>query len=169
MALQEFKPNIYPIMYWALLYGALSALGLFVVYLLASFITILWFPVFLAGLIWGGFRKYKQDKAAWMKDAGITSTPKSAVEEFKDAARDIADASREMAARHAQEDAQAAQQALEQESAAQAEQTQLANQDEIAIPGSEEAQFEEPATPPPSDEQEGIITQQPEEPKNPSL
>lgn len=100
----EYKPNIYPIIYWAILYGVIAAIGLFVLNLLASFITVLWFPVFLAGLVWGGFRKYKQDKAAWMASNGVTATPKSPVEEFKDAARDISDATQEMMARQAEED-----------------------------------------------------------------
>lgn len=143
----EYKPNIYPIMYWAILYGALSALALFVLKLLSDFITILWFPVFLAGLVWGGFRKYKQDKAAWMQGKGIVGTQKSAVDEFKDAARDITQATQEMVSRHAQEDAASAIATQE----AQAAQDQLAIQDEAALP-------QQPSQP------EQIITQEPEKP-----
>lgn len=141
----EYKPNIYPIMYWAILYGALSALALFVLKLLSDFITILWFPVFLAGLVWGGFRKYKQDKTAWMQGKGIVGTSKSVVEEFKDAARDITQATQEMVSRHAQEDAASAIATQE----AQVQQDQLAIQDEAALP-------QQPS------QTEQIITQEPE-------
>ncbi|HLC49788.1 MAG TPA: hypothetical protein VJI96_05390 [Candidatus Andersenbacteria bacterium] len=105
----EYKPNIYPIMYWALVYGIIAASVLLLIKILADFINIIWFFVFLAGLIWGGFRKYKQDKAAWMQGSGIKSTSKSAKEEFKEAARDIAQAGKEMIAKQVQENAQAAQ------------------------------------------------------------
>jgi uncharacterized membrane protein len=107
----EYKPNIYPIMYWAIVYGIIAAFALFVLHVLSGFIAIVWFPVFLAGVVWGGYRKYKQDKAAWMQSTGTTSSskPKSPVEEFKDAARDIAQASREMIVRQAQEDVAAEQ------------------------------------------------------------
>ncbi|MDA1168796.1 MAG: hypothetical protein O3A36_00470 [bacterium] len=106
----EYKPNIYPIMYWALVYGIIAATALLAVHLLAGFISLLWFPVFLAGLVWGGYRKYQRDKAAWAQSNGSPATPtsgkqKTPVEEFKDAARDIAQASREMMARQATEDA----------------------------------------------------------------
>lgn len=114
----EYKPNIYPIIYWALVYGVIAAFVLFTVHLLAGFIALLWFPVFLAGVIWGGYRKYQQDKAAWEQGIGSSPTPgpskqKTPVEEFKDAARDIAQAGREMIIRQAKEDAVAAQ--VEQE------------------------------------------------------
>ncbi|OGY31693.1 MAG: hypothetical protein A3C02_00330 [Candidatus Andersenbacteria bacterium RIFCSPHIGHO2_02_FULL_45_11] len=154
----EYKPNIYPIMYWALLYGALSALALFVLKLLSDFITILWFPVFLAGLIWGGFRKYKQDKAAWMAGKGIVGTQKSAVDEFKDAARDITQATQEMVSRHAQEDAAAVVAAQE----AQVQQDTLAIQDEAALPESAPIPPQPPQEQQSSPESEQIITQEPE-------
>ncbi len=145
---QDYKPNLYPIMYWAILYGVIAALALLALKLLSDYITVLWFPVFLAGLIWGGFRKYKQDKAIWMQGRGIVSTKKSAIEEFKDAAKDITQATQEMVTRHAQEDAVAVQVAQEAEVAQQ----ELAIQDEVALPESPE----QPA------EDEKIITQQPE-------
>lgn len=106
---QEYKPNIYPIMYWAILYGVLCALALFVIKLLSDFITLLWFPVFLAGLLWGGFRKYKKDKEAWVRQGNSNpqdvsqGNPKSVVVEFKDAARDIAQASQEIVTRRAED------------------------------------------------------------------
>ncbi len=143
-----YKPNIYPIIYWAILYGAIAALALVALTMLASFITVLWFPVFLAGLIWGGFRKYKQDKAAWMQGKGLVGTSKSPVEEFKDAARDIAQASRDMVQRHAQEDATVA-----------AEQAQA--QEDALTPTAEDQVA--PAIP---QEQEGILTEESEAPQN---
>lgn len=145
-----YKPNIYPIIYWAILYGAIAALALVALTMLASFITVLWFPVFLAGLIWGGFRKYKQDKAAWMQGKGLVGTSKSPVEEFKDAARDIAQASRDMVQRHAQEDATIA-----------AEQAQA--EEEFSAPAMEQQVVPEA----PQEQQEAILTEEPETPQNP--
>lgn len=106
---QGYKPNIYPIMYWAILYGVLCALALLVIKLLSDFITLLWFPVFLVGFLWGGYRKYKKDKDAWVRQSGSISlnaspeNPKSALAEFKDAARDIAQASQEIVTRRAED------------------------------------------------------------------
>ncbi len=157
----EYKPNIYPIMYWAILYGIIAAFVLLVISMLANFITLLWFPVFLAGVIWGGFRKYKQDKAAWSQSQGTHPTPKSPVQEFKDAARDIAQASREMMARQAQEDIVAAQ-AVQQEAAQQ----QNAVTEEVIV---EENPVSAPEVPQAetTTETEEIVTQQPEEPRTP--
>ena len=53
----QFKPNVYPIMYWALVYGVLAGVVLFIVFLLSRYITIIWFPVFVVGLLLVGFRK----------------------------------------------------------------------------------------------------------------
>lgn len=148
----EFKPNIYPIMYWAILYGVMAAIALLLFKLIADYLTFLWFPVFLGGMIWGGYRKYKQDKKAWMTGKGIVGTSKSAVEEFKDAARDIAQASQEMVSRHAQEDAEAV----------IAQQVPEATPAEESIPEIEtSAEPEYPA------EHEEIVTQESEEPRNP--
>jgi choline-glycine betaine transporter len=149
----EYKPNIYPIMYWAILYGIVAAFVLLVISMLANYITVLWFPVFLAGVVWGGYRKYKQDKAAWAQSQGTPNAPKTPVEEFKDAARDIAQASREMIARQAQEDAQAVQTV----------------QEEIAQEEATVAAAETPAeeTIPEATPEEEIVTQQPEEPRTP--
>lgn len=153
----EYKPNIYPIMYWAILYGLIAAFVLFAITMLANFITVLWFPVFLAGVIWGGFRKYKQDKAAWAQSQGAPSVPKTPVQEFKDAARDIAQASREMIARQAQEDAQVVQEeVVAQEAAAEAQE----------VPVAEPAVAEVPQEAAPAAE-ETIVTQEPEEPRTP--
>ena len=86
-----FKPNIYPIMYWGLLYGLVAGFALLALYFLSQFITILWFPVFLAGLVLGGYRNYQRQK----RGAGA-ETATSPMEEFKSAAQDIAAATREM-------------------------------------------------------------------------
>lgn len=157
----EYKPNIYPIMYWAILYGVIAAVALLVFKLLAEYLTYLWFPVFLAGMIWGGYRKYTQDKKTWMAGKGLVGTSKSPVEEFKDAARDIAQASREMVAKNAKEDAQAA--IIQQE--AQGEPTlqeALEEQAAESAPAPESIpQTETPA------ELEEIVTQEPEEPRPP--
>lgn len=114
----QFKPNIYPVMYWALAFGVIAGLVLFVVFLLARFITVIWFPVFLAGLIWGAYRNYQKQKVQWHKFNGMPVPAASPLEEFKQATRDIIDASRDMVAQQAEEDAElalAAQQTLTQE------------------------------------------------------
>lgn len=93
----EFKPNIYPIMYWALAFGAAAGLMLFVLFLLSQFIGVAWFPVFMAGLIWGGYRNYRKQKNEWAAATGATpTTPGSPMAEFRQAASDIANVSREM-------------------------------------------------------------------------
>lgn len=89
----DFKPNIYPIMYWGLLYGVAAGLLLFAVYLLSQFITLLWFPVFLAGVIWGGYRNYQKQK----RSLGIAA-PQRPMDEFREAASDIVTATRDMLA-----------------------------------------------------------------------
>ncbi|MEX1112242.1 MAG: hypothetical protein WEC84_02160 [Candidatus Andersenbacteria bacterium] len=116
-AAQEYKPNIYPIMYWALLFGLAAGLILFLVLILARFITLVWVPVFLLGAAWGAYRNYRKQKDEWMNAQGVAPIKKSAMEEFKDAARDIVSASREMIAEQRAEDQQAAaeQQAVEEE------------------------------------------------------
>lgn len=93
---ETFKPNIYPVMYWALAYGVVAGLLLFLLWLLSSYITIVWFPVFLAGLIWGGFRNYRKQKTAWAAQGGAAMPEGSAVDEFRRAVSDIASASREL-------------------------------------------------------------------------
>lgn len=94
----EFKPNIYPIMYWALAYGLAAGFLLFLVYLLSRYITLFWFPVFAAGLIWGGFRNYKKQKKAWAQQTGAPVTAGTPMQEFREAVSDVVQASREMAA-----------------------------------------------------------------------
>lgn len=100
----EFKPNIYPIMYWGLMYGLIAGFVLFLLFILSRYITLLWFPVFLVGVMWGGYRNYRKQK----NEAGHAgTTPKSPIEEFKEAARDIVGATREMIAEQARETEQA--------------------------------------------------------------
>jgi hypothetical protein len=96
----DFKPNIYPIMYWGLMYGLIAGFVLFILLLMSRFVTLLWFPVFLVGVIWGGYRNYKKQKS---ESGHMGTKPKTALEEFKEAARDIVGATREMVAEQAQE------------------------------------------------------------------
>lgn len=110
----QFKPNMYPLMYWALAFGAISGVALFLMYLLSQFITIVWFPVFLAGLVWGGYRNYKQQKEAWMKGTGASAVPQSPMQEFKEAVGDVVNASRQMMAEQRAEDQALSQQAEEE-------------------------------------------------------
>jgi hypothetical protein len=92
----DFKPNIYPIMYWALAFGVVAGLLLFLINLLSQYITIVWFPVFLAGLIWGGYRNYQIQKKNWQSSSGQPATPQSPMNEFKQAVADITEASKEV-------------------------------------------------------------------------
>ncbi len=90
----EFKPNLYPIMYWGLVYGVSAGLLLFVVFVLSRFLVFIWFPVFLAGLVWGGYRNYQQQKRAGQSHVSEAVQPP--LQEIKAAARDIVSATREM-------------------------------------------------------------------------
>lgn len=92
----EFKPNIYPIMYWALAFGAAASVLLFVLYLLSQVIAFAWVPVFMTGLIWGGYRNYKKQKQEWSTSAGVVPAAMSPLAEFRQAASDVAQASRDL-------------------------------------------------------------------------
>lgn len=105
---EEFKPNIYPIIYWALAYGVIAGFLLFLVYILSRYITLVWFPVFLLGLVWGGYRNYQKQKKIWSTQSGVPLTPKSPVQEFKEAVSDVTQAAREMVAQQRAEDAEIA-------------------------------------------------------------
>jgi len=83
-------------MYWALAYGVVAGILLYLIYLFSQYITIIWFPVFLAGLIWGGWRNYKKQKKVWTANSGVAPAAQSPVDEFKQAVTDIADASRDL-------------------------------------------------------------------------
>lgn len=93
-ATSEFKPNIYPVMYWALAFGVTAGILLFLVGLLSRYITIVWFPVFLAGLVWGGYRNYKKQKQDWYANNGAVAASGTPLQEFKQAVQDITSASR---------------------------------------------------------------------------
>ena len=92
----DFKPNMMPLLYWSLAYGAAAGVLLFILFLLSNFITIVWFPVFLAGVVWGGWRNYKQQKKRWYEQAGVPAPAQSPLDEFKQAASDIATSSQEL-------------------------------------------------------------------------
>lgn len=85
-------------MYWGLMFGLIAGFMLFAIFLLSRYITTIWFPVFLAGVIWGGYRNYRKQKKAWQGQVGQPSEVASVVEEVKEAARDIAVATRDMMA-----------------------------------------------------------------------
>lgn len=91
----EFKVNIYPVIYWALAYGLVAAIVLLLLKVLSDNITGLWAIVFVAGLVWGGYRNYQIQKKAWVGQ-GHAAAPQSPVEEFKQAIKDIAGASRDL-------------------------------------------------------------------------
>lgn len=121
----EFKPNIYPIIYWALAYGVIAGFLLFLVYILSRYITLVWFPVFLVGLVWGGYRNYKKQKKIWSTQAGVPLAAKPPMQEFREAISDVTDAAREMVAEQRAEDAAIAEAeaAAQTEAAAGAEET----------------------------------------------
>ncbi|MFH1354337.1 MAG: hypothetical protein ABIH36_03545 [bacterium] len=109
MAEVKFKPNIYPIMYWGLMFGLIAGFVLFAIFMLSRYITTIWFPVFLAGVIWGGYRNYRKQKKVWQESAnppaGQARRPNEAtgaVEEVKEAARDIVAAARDMMSEQAE-------------------------------------------------------------------
>jgi hypothetical protein len=92
----DFKPNIYPIIYWGLAYGLTAAIVLVLITFLADLIGYFGFIVFLAGLIWGGYRNYLKQKRGYEAGVGVTSGPQSPVQEFRQAVGDIVEASREL-------------------------------------------------------------------------
>lgn len=102
----EFKPNIYPIIFWALAFGLAAGFLLFIVNILSQYITLVWFPVFLAGLIWGGWRNYQVQKKAWEEGASVTPEVQSMQSQIRQAVTDIADASRELFNQEEQEEIQ---------------------------------------------------------------
>lgn len=81
-------------MFWALTWGAAAGLVLFLLNILSRFITVVWAPVFIGGLLWGGWRNYQRQKAQWHAGSGVPPTPQSPWEEVRDAVRDITDATR---------------------------------------------------------------------------
>ena len=85
-------------MYWGLMYGLVGGFLLFVVFLLSQYLTIIWFPVFLAGVIWGGYRNYQKQRKACSSETGQSAQQQPVVQEFKEAASDIVSATRDMLA-----------------------------------------------------------------------
>ncbi len=104
---EEFKPNIYPIMYWALIFGLSATVVLFLLSVLSRYITLLWFPIFLAGLVWGGYRNYQRQRREWERTHNISGGAGSPLQEFKEATRDVVAASRELIAQQPQQEEQA--------------------------------------------------------------
>lgn len=92
----DFKPNIYPVMYWGLMFGLMAGFVLFIMFLLSQYITTIWFPVFLAGVIWGGYRNYRKQKQAWQEGGGQPSEPQGVAQEIREAAKDIAAAAKDI-------------------------------------------------------------------------
>lgn len=100
----EFKPNIYPIMYWALAFGATAGVLLWLLTILSNYISVVWFPVFFAGLLWGGYRNYKSQKKAFETQTGQPQQAQTAMAEFKQAISDVAVASGELINQEAEEE-----------------------------------------------------------------
>jgi hypothetical protein len=100
----NFKVNIYPVIYWGLAYALIAGFVLFVLFLLSKYITVIWFPVFLAGLIWGGYRNYKKQKEVSGNQSNEPAVAQSPLEEAKEAARDIFSAARDMVADQLEEE-----------------------------------------------------------------
>ena len=92
----QFKPNIYPVIWWGLLYGVIFTLVLYILVLVAQHITVLWFPFFLLGLLYGSFRQYTKQRDIFYASKGQKVRGGSFMDEVKEAARDISDAGREV-------------------------------------------------------------------------
>ncbi len=112
VATNEFKPNIYPILYWALSFGVIAGIFLALVWWFSQYITVVWAFVFLGGAGWGAYRNYKKQKNDWTRNQGGTPQQQSALNEFRDAARDIVSAGRDMMAEQRAEDVIAEEEAL---------------------------------------------------------
>ena len=154
-----FKVNIYPLIYWGLAYGLIAGFVLFVLFLLSKYITVIWFPIFLGGLIWGGYRNYKKQKDGWRKQSNEPSKPQSAVEEVKEAASDIFSAAKEMVAEQLEPvEGAAAEEAVTESEAVVPEQ-------EITEGAPAVPQTEQPA--PPKVETDQTEAKKPESPEQP--
>lgn len=92
----KFKPNIYPVILWSLVYGLAAGVLLFLITVAQQFVTILWIPLFLAGVVWGGWRNYVRQKSAWLASQGQAYQPQSTTAEFREALSDIRVASRDL-------------------------------------------------------------------------
>jgi hypothetical protein len=135
----DFKPNIYPVMYWALAYGAVAGVALFIMFLLSRFVTVIWFPVFLVGFVWGGYRNYQKQKAAYHANSGVAPVAQSPVNEFRQAVADVANATQDMMASQTQEQAEEDLQQAEVEGELPLEGEEATEVIEEQLPGTEEA------------------------------
>ena len=93
---EEFKPNIYPLIFWGIIYGVPAGLLVLAMQFLSNMIGIVWGPVFLLGLAWGAFRNYQKQKETWLNNQGQTYQPQSIMQEFRSATQDIMNASQEV-------------------------------------------------------------------------
>jgi hypothetical protein len=107
--MNEFKPNLYPIIYWGLFYSLLAGFVLMALSLLGRYLTVIWFPVFLLGLFFGGYRNYRKQREEFRKTSGEGIKPKPFMEEIQEAAADITTATREMLSQEARETVEAEQ------------------------------------------------------------
>lgn len=114
-AVGGFKPNIYPIMYWGLAFGAIAGVLLTVMWLLSRYITLVWIPVFLVGLAWGGFRNYRKQKRDWEQSHGIMPAAQSAMQEFRAAVSDVMSASQGLMAEETPAEEQPEEEIVEEE------------------------------------------------------
>ncbi|MEK7557468.1 MAG: hypothetical protein AAB538_05805 [Patescibacteria group bacterium] len=147
---EEFKPNIYPIIYWALAYGVIAGFLLFLVYLLSRYITVVWFPVFAVGLIWGAYRNYRKQKRVWSQASGVPLAAKPPLQEFRDAISDVVDASRDMVAQQRAEDEAIASEVAEAEADAIEEEAAYARGFRREIESQRSTETTPPPPPPPA-------------------
>lgn len=95
-----------PIFYWALAYGAAAGILMSLVAIMAKYLTLAWLPVFLAGLIWGGWRSWRQQRQQWYAQENVTPPAQSVAEEIRQAALDMAQASQELLNQDAEEESE---------------------------------------------------------------
>lgn len=135
----EYKPNIYQLIFWALTYGVIAGAVLFVLRLLANYLALVWGPVFLAALAWGGYRNYLKQKLEWHSARGEQAPRLSPMDQIREAARDIVTASQEVAGQQQEEDRVLAERAAQEEAAQQAAEVEVKSTTD-----------ENPTVPPPS-------------------
>lgn len=100
----QFKPNIMPIFYWALAYGSAAGILMSLMKIMAKYLTWAWLPVFLASLIWGGWRSWRQQRQQWYAQTNEKPPAQSVAEEIRQAASDMAQASQDMLNQDADEE-----------------------------------------------------------------
>ncbi|MCH8748451.1 hypothetical protein IH781_01745 [Patescibacteria group bacterium] len=87
-----FRVNIYPVMYWGLLFGLGASVLVWLVAQLAQYLSNVLLPVFLGGLVGGAFWSYLRQRNAWSKKRGNKQVAADGAS-FGAAVRDIAGAS----------------------------------------------------------------------------